>query len=92
MKGLLKTAFLILTLLLAAQANAEPVDINTADAQTLAANIKGVGLKKAEAIVEYRRQHGPFKRLDDLTRVRGIGPRLLETNRHVIRIGKNHHE
>lgn len=89
MKGLLQTAFLGLALLLAVPVHADPVDINTADAKTLAANIKGVGAKKAEAIVEYRRKHGPFKRPEDLARVKGIGPKLVENNRDVIRVGKN---
>lgn len=60
---------------------AAPVDINTADATTLAANINGVGQKKAEAIVQYRKTHGSFKRIDDLVKVRGIGAKLLEKNR-----------
>ncbi len=88
MNGLLKSLFLTAALLVAAPLAAEPVDINTADAKTLAANIKGVGAKKAEAIVEYRKKHGPFKRPEDLVRVKGIGPKLVEQNRHVIRVGK----
>lgn len=59
----------------------EPVDINTADAVTLADAMPGVGLKRAKAIVEYRRQHGPFDRLDDLTEVYGIGEKLLDKSR-----------
>lgn len=60
---------------------AAPVNINTADATTLAANIKGVGAKKAQAIILYRKAHGPFKRVDDLVKVKGIGAKLLEKNR-----------
>jgi len=52
---------------------AEPVDINMADAATLAKNIKGVGLKKAQVIVAYRNKHGMFKSVDEITRVKGIG-------------------
>ncbi len=88
MNGLLKSLFLTAAILIAGPVAAEPVDINTADAQALAANIKGVGAKKAEAIVEYRRKHGPFKRPEDLARVKGIGPKLVEQNRHIIRVGK----
>lgn len=64
-----------------AMALAEPVNINTADAATLAAAIKGVGLKKAEAIVEYRKVHGPFKSVDELALVDGIGKATVEKSR-----------
>ena len=60
---------------------AGPVNINTASIETLAENIKGVGVKKAQAIVQYRKTHGPFKRVDDLVKVKGIGSKLLEENR-----------
>lgn len=66
---------------------ADPVDINQADADTIAANLKGIGLKKAEAIVAHRNAHGPFKAADDLTVVKGIGQGTVEMNRADIRIG-----
>ena len=59
---------------------AGPVNINSADATTLAANIKGIGTKKAEAIVAYRDQHGAFSRAEDLAKVRGIGKKTVEKN------------
>jgi len=59
---------------------AGPVNINTADAITLAANIKGIGTKKAEAIIAYRNQHGAFGRAEDLAKVRGIGKKTVEKN------------
>lgn len=59
----------------------EPVDINTADAETLASAIDGVGLKKARDIVAYRQQNGPFASVDELTRVKGIGERTVEMSR-----------
>ena len=65
---------------------AGPVDINTADAATISAELKGVGLAKAKAIVEYRKKHGPFKSPDDLSLVKGIGERTVEINRPNIRI------
>ena len=68
------------------QAMSAPVDINTADVQTLTANIKGVGAKKAQAIVHYRKTHGPFRRVDDLVKVKGIGAKLLEKNRADLRL------
>lgn len=65
---------------------AGPVDVNTADAETISAELKGVGLKKAEAIVEYRTKHGPFRSADDLTLVKGIGERTVELNRSDIKV------
>lgn len=58
-----------------------PTNINTADAQAIAEAIKGVGIKKAEAIVAYRTEHGPFESVDDLTNVQGIGEKTIEENR-----------
>ncbi len=60
---------------------AQSVNINTADVHELAAAIKGVGEKTARAIVAYREQHGPFSRIEDLARVKGIGPATIEKNR-----------
>ncbi len=62
-------------------AYAGPVDVNTADAETISAELQGVGLSKALAIVDYRKAHGPFKSVDDLTLVKGIGERTVEINR-----------
>jgi competence protein ComEA len=56
------------------------VNINTADVQTLATELKGVGEKKAQAIIDYRKEHGPFKSITDLSSVKGIGDKLLEDN------------
>jgi len=64
------------------------VDVNTADARTLAQALDGIGLSKAEAIVAYRSQHGPFETLEDLAKVDGIGPHLIEKNRESILFGK----
>lgn len=68
---------------------AEPVNINTADAETLASAISGVGIKKAREIIAYRRQNGPFSSVDDLTKVTGIGPRTVETSRKNLTVNKN---
>ncbi len=67
-------------------ATAGPVDINTADAETISAELKGVGLAKAKAIVEYRQKHGPFRSPDDLSLVKGIGERTVELNRSDIKV------
>lgn len=57
---------------------AEPVDINRADAETISKALKGVGPKKAEAIVQYRKEHGDFKTLKDLENVKGIGEKTAK--------------
>ena len=68
-------------LLLPALALAGPVNVNTADAETISESLQGVGLSKARAIVEYRQKHGPFKAPDELSLVKGIGVRTVELNR-----------
>lgn len=60
----------------AVQPVADQVDLNRADVQTLA-DLKGIGEKKAEAIVAYRQQHGAFDSIDDLTNVKGIGTKII---------------
>ena len=85
----MKTSFRLLTLLVACLplwAFAGPVDINTANAATLSAELDGVGMSKAKAIVEYREKHGPFKNPEDLSLVKGIGDRTVELNRANIRV------
>ncbi|RME35906.1 MAG: helix-hairpin-helix domain-containing protein [Gammaproteobacteria bacterium] len=86
---MLKSILLVFVLLGALPAAmADPVDINTADAATLAASLKGVGPAKARAIVAFREQNGPFRSIDELTEVRGIGEKLLEQNRDRISVGE----
>lgn len=60
---------------------ASPVDINSADAKTIAAAISGIGLKKAQAIVAYRNEKGPFQTVEELTNIKGIGAKTLEKNK-----------
>lgn len=67
----------------------EPVNINTADAETLASAINGVGIKKAREIIAYRRQNGPFESVDDLTKVSGIGAQTVEKSRANLTVKKN---
>lgn len=57
------------------------VNINTADAETLALALDGVGMTKAQDIIAYREQNGDFKTADDLQKVSGIGKATLERNR-----------
>lgn len=66
-------------------APARPVDVNTATADQLDA-LPGVGPATAQAIVEYRTAHGPFRSVDDVAKVRGIGPAKLAALRPKIRV------
>ncbi|MBF1994855.1 ComEA family DNA-binding protein [Serratia symbiotica] len=62
------------------------VSINQAGAEQLASILKGIGLKKAESIVRYREQNGPFTQIEQLQEVPGIGPELFEKNRSRLKI------
>lgn len=76
----------IVCLVLPLCAWAGPVNVNTADAATIAAELKGVGLSKARAIVEYREKYGPFQSPGDLSLVKGIGERTVDLNRSDIQV------
>ena len=56
------------------------VNVNEADAETLASVLVGVGLTRAQAIVDYREQHGRFYSAEELTAVKGIGQSTVEKN------------
>jgi competence protein ComEA len=62
-------------------AAAGPVNINTADAAKLANELQGVGPALAEAIVADRQANGNFASPEALTRVKGIGARIVEINK-----------
>jgi len=62
------------------------VDINLASEPELAAALKGVGVKKARAIVDYRKTHGAFKSVDELAGVKGISLKTIEKNRQNISV------
>ena len=59
---------------------AAPVNINSASAEEIAEALNGVGLNKAQAIVEYREAYGAFIRADEIVCVRGIGAATFEKN------------
>jgi competence protein ComEA len=65
---------------------AGPVDINTADASTLARELNGVGPARAQAIVAYRNEHGPFKSVDDLRLVKNMPQKVIDNNRELLRV------
>jgi competence protein ComEA len=60
------------------------VNINSADAQTLAASLKGVGETRAAEIVRHRETYGPFASAEELIEVKGIGQSTVDMNRDVI--------
>ncbi len=62
------------------------VNVNTADVEELADLLHGVGMSRAQAIIDFREEHGPFKSAADLAQVRGIGPSTIEKNLAVIRL------
>jgi competence protein ComEA len=72
--------------LAALTASAGPVDINTADAATLARELNGVGPARAQAIVAYRNEHGPFKSVDDLRLVKNMPQKVIDSNRELLRM------
>jgi competence protein ComEA len=61
------------------------VNINTADEAALT-SLKGVGKTKAKAILDYRQKNGPFKSVDDLKNVKGIGDKTLAKLRDQITV------
>ena len=63
-----------------------PVNINTADADTLTA-LPGIGQVLAERIVAYRRQNGPFRVIEEITKVEGIGEKKAEAILDLITVG-----
>lgn len=71
---------------LAGHALAAPVNINKAGADEIAASLTGIGVKKAKEIVAFREKHGPFKTVEQLEDVRGIGRKMIDKNKANIRL------
>ncbi|GIU09101.1 competence protein ComEA [Shewanella morhuae] len=68
-----------------AMPDAAQVNINTASVEQLQ-TLKGIGAAKAQAIVDYRTKNGKFSTIDDLANVSGVGTKLIEQNRHIIKL------
>ena len=64
--------------------NAAPVNINVADADLIAKSLSGIGPSKAAAIVKFRNDNGPFKSIEELKYVKGVGDKILNKNREDI--------
>ena len=91
MRSFVKSSVL-LSLLLAAlfagsAAASDKVDVNTADAVTIDRVLVNIGPSKAEAIVAHRTANGPYKSLEQLAQVKGIGLKTVEKNRDRIELG-----
>src|SRR2546422_4533714 len=71
-----------------APAPSERLNINTAGVDELVA-LPGIGKAYAERIVEYRQKNGPFKKVEDILNVRGIGEKTFERINDRLTIGKN---
>ncbi|MGD2037005.1 MAG: helix-hairpin-helix domain-containing protein [Desulfobacterales bacterium] len=82
--GLISVLLLILIWLPALWAEeTQKININTAPADELMI-LKGIGVKKAKAIIEFRENNGPFEQPEDLINVPGIGPKTFEANKNRI--------
>lgn len=84
---LIKFFVLFASVVFSALAFAAQVNVNTTDAKALAAAAKVSVRKMAEAIVRYRKAHGPFASLQDLKKVKGIVPRTLQENQSNLTVG-----
>lgn len=78
MKSLIKNFVLCGLAVVSLNSLATPVNINTADAKAIADALNGIGIKKAEAIVTYRKEKGLFKTPEDLLNVSGIGAKTVQ--------------
>lgn len=84
MNNIIRTFTAAVVMIISSAATAGPVNVNTADAKTIAKELQGIGATKAEMIVAYREQNGPFKSANDLRKIKGIGKRTIDKNRQDI--------
>ena len=66
-------------------ASMEKININKADTKTLT-TLKGIGKDRAVKIIEYREKNGPFQKIEDLMKVKGIGKKIFEHNKNVLSV------
>lgn len=83
----MKKLLLTLAVLLFSGSLYAAVDLNTASVEELQA-VKGIGASKAEAIVQHRKQHGPFKNVEELDQVKGFGKKSVEHLRSELTVSK----
>jgi competence protein ComEA len=84
--NVLKSILFSILFAFAAHASAQSVNLNTADATQLA-SLNGVGEAKAEAIIAWRQANGPFRSVEQLAEVKGIGLKTVEKNRERLTVG-----
>ncbi len=82
----MKAILVLLAALLFSGAAAGALNLNTATKDELVA-LPGIGPSKAQAIVDYRNQHGPFKSVDEIRKVKGIGEKLFVQIKPELAIG-----
>ena len=87
MKTLLGTLLVTSLLVLSPTSQAADMNINTATAAQLT-ELKGIGGKKAQAIVEWRKANGPFTDVSQLTEIKGIGPNTLKRMNTTLTLGE----
>lgn len=78
---MIKAILFSVMLLCVSVVSAGQVNINKADSAALSSALVGVGEAKAKAIIDFRKLHGPFKRIEDLEKVKGISVKTIEKNR-----------
>ena len=66
-------------------ASMEMININQADAKALT-TLKGIGKDRAVKIIEYREKNGPFEKVEDIMKVKGIGKKIFEQNKNVLSV------
>ena len=66
-------------------ASMQKININQADAKALT-TLKGIGKDRAGKIIEYREKNGPFQKIEDLMKVKGIGKKIFEQNKNVLSV------
>ena len=84
-----KVVLLTLLLLMCSVVSAAQIDINSASAEVIAKNLKGIGPSKAAAIVRFRDANGPYEKIADLSRVKGVGKKTLDANKENIRFASD---
>lgn len=83
---MIKALVLALALGFSSVTTAMEVNINSADAETMAEFLTGIGMQKAKAIVDYRKENGNFTSVDELQKVPGIGSKTVEKNMGVLKV------
>lgn len=86
MKRVLALLLAFLLCIAGAAYAAVPVDLNTAT-QAQLETIKGIGPVKAKALIDYRSKNGPFRRLEDVEKVKGFGKKTVEKLRTQVSVG-----